>query len=380
MTKEKKKKLTKQQLLGIGKYRRITITILSIMILISIWFKIGLNINWHLNYSITEILTLFILIVMGIIANIKNDFPIFHFRNFELTKEFTYSIITFFSILLLFIIYKNIVDPQFITDLANLSFHDLFSILVLLLPILILMIYLIYFSFKIIDSKKIKQTKKEIIYSNTIENSITYYKSLTIKSIFLLMSISLWVKVGFKPDFVFYTISTELFSIILIILLWIFGNLDNKLEALYNCHIKIDRYLFYSFLLPYLLIIIYSIISSDFRIVIGKLELKEIISLLVYMSPLFFIASTIFYIGCRQPYKLNEAKEKIKLRQNKETKNVIIALIITLTLTLTLFIYCFTKVVSNYNLENILQAIIIFIPLAVVIYIIIYTEIKQINK
>ncbi len=380
MTKEKRVKLTKEQLLGLRKYRRKTINILSIITLISLWFKIGLNINWHLNDSITEILTLFILIVMGIITNIKNDFPIFQFRNFEFTKQFTYSVITFFSVLFLFIVYKNIVDPSFISDLANLSFHDFFSILIFLLPIFLLMIYLIYFSFRIIDNKKIKNIKKEVAYSSTIENSITNYKSLTIKSIFLLMSISLWIKIGFRPDFTFYMISTEIFSIIMIIMLWIFGNLDNKLNALYNCHINIDRYFFYSFLLPYLLIIIYSIISSDFRIVIGKLQIKEMISLLVYMSPLFFIASTMFYIGCRQPYKLNEAKEKIKVRKNKETKNVIISLSITMVLTLTLFIYCFTKIVPNYNLENILQAIIVFIPLSVVIYIIIYTEIKQINK
>ena len=89
MEKPKKVKLSKKQLLSLRKYRRKTINILSIITLISLWFKIGLNINWHLNDSITEIITLFILIIMGIVANLKNDFPIFQFRNFELTKEFT---------------------------------------------------------------------------------------------------------------------------------------------------------------------------------------------------------------------------------------------------------------------------------------------------
>ena len=245
MEKPKKVKLSKKQLLSLRKYRRKTINILSIITLISLWFKIGLNINWHLNDSITEIITLFILIIMGIVANLKNDFPIFQFRNFELTKEFTYSIITFFSVLFLFMIYKNVVDPNFITDLANLSFHDFFSILVFLLPIFICIIYLIYFSFKVIDRKRLKNHKREILYSSNIESSINSYKSLTIKAIFLLMCISIWVKIGFDQEFTFYMIGTELLSLIAIIFFWILGNLNNQLKAFYNCRFKIDRYFFY---------------------------------------------------------------------------------------------------------------------------------------
>lgn len=84
---QESKKLTKKQLRGLRKFRRKTITIISIISLISLWFKIGLNPNWHFNHVVAEGLTLFILILMGILSNIRNDFPIFQFRKFECVKN-----------------------------------------------------------------------------------------------------------------------------------------------------------------------------------------------------------------------------------------------------------------------------------------------------
>ncbi len=377
---QESKKLTKKQLRGLRKFRRKTITIISIISLISLWFKIGLNPNWHFNHVVAEGLTLFILILMGILSNIRNDFPIFQFRKFEFTKEFSYSIITTFSLLFIFIIYKNIVDVNFITYIANLSLHDLSTIIVFITPILLLIIYLIYISFKILDDKQEQFSKKEAIYSTEIERNLNQYKSLTIKFIFIIMLISIWIKIGFNNNFFLSTIITELLSIFSITLLWIIGNIKNKLTPFYNCHFKIDRYFFYSLLLPYLLIVIYSGFNFDFRFLINSMDLKRLISLLVYMSPLFLISSILFYIGCRCPEKIKDYKKTYHIKKSKERQNVLFSLGLTAILSILLFIYCFTQIAPKHSLENILQAIIIFIPLSVVFYLIIYSEIREFNK
>lgn len=374
----KNKKLTKKQLLSLRGYRRKTILALGIIAMISLWFKIGLNTSWHLNDAIVEIITLFILIIAGIISNIKNDFPIFQSRKFQFSKEFSYSVIISICLLFIFIIYKNIVDNNFISYLAQLSVHDLLTTIVFITPIFLLIIYLIYLGFKI--NKPKKKTKEILSYSDKIERSLNNYRSTTIKIIFLIMSLAIWLKVGLNSQFTFYIISTEIFSIIIIITLWIIGNIDSKLSPFYNCFFKIDKYFFLSILLPYLLILIYTLINRNFRFLILNLDIKELISLLTFMSPLFFLSSIIFYIGCRSPLQISISKKKISAIKKRTIINSIIALTTTLILTLGTFIYCFTKIVTNYNIENILQAIIVFIPISTIIYIILYNEIKIINK
>lgn len=377
--KSENKKLTKKQLLGLRNYRRKTILILSLISLISLWFKMGLNITWNLNDVIIEILILFFIVIAGILSNIKNDFPIFQFRKFQFNKEFSYSIITSFSLLFIFIIYKNIVDHNFVSYLAELSIHDLLTLIIFTAPIFLLIIYLIYLGFIIKSSKGKKKTKKELIYSDNIERSLNQYRSISIKVIYILISISIWIKIGFNPQFTFYEVSTEIFSIIAIITIWIIGNISNKLPALYNCHFKIDRYFFYSIALPYLLIIIYTLINSRFRFLIGILGIKELISLLVIMSPLFMVSSIIFYIGCKNPNKLNEQKNRLSPKKKKILINTLTSLIITLFLSIGTIVYCFSKM-STFNLENILQSIIVLIPISTVLYIILYNEMKKINK
>ena len=61
--------------------------VLTILFLISIWFKVGLNPCWHFNDIVLEVVSLFILSVSGITANAKNNFPIFKMRNLNLTKR-----------------------------------------------------------------------------------------------------------------------------------------------------------------------------------------------------------------------------------------------------------------------------------------------------
>lgn len=371
-------KLTKSQVKGIRRYRRMTIQVLSVIIFLSLWFKMGFTFYWHFNDVIVEIIVLFFLILMGILANVKNDFPIFQMRKFRFTKEFTYSIITFFSLLFVFILYKNIVDSEFISYLAELSFHDLCTILVFLFPIVFLFIYIIYFSFCLIYQNKRKNTLP--VYSDQIEASIHYYKSFTVKVISLIMLLSLWMKVGLHSDFSFYDISTEVFSLFTILILWVMGNLDNQLSPFYNCYFKGDRYFIYSFLLPYLLILIYMLFSSDFRLLIFSLSIKEIFSFWVYMGPLFFVASFFFYIGFRHPSRIKETRKKINFKKNKVRVNAMVSLILTLLLVGGLFCYTFVSTPQSYQLENILQAIIIFIPLCVIVFLVLYSGIREINK
>ncbi len=367
-------KISKKQLYGLRSYRMWTVKTLTILLMISIWFKIGLNPSWHLNDVIVEIIALFIIILNGIIGNIKNSFPIFKFRNFKFTKEFSYSITSFFVLLFLFIIYKNIVSPEFIAEIAELSFHDLCSILVFLFPISCLIIYLIYLSYKIIyKSKKERFFEK---FDDDTERCLNKYKVLTIKEIFVLMALSFWYKVGVLEKIDFGFIFTEIYSLVVIVVMFIVGNKDNKLPALYNVHFKIDRYFFYSILLPYILIFIYSVFSSPFRELVGVLPMNKIISMLMFMSPLFFVSSFIFYIGCRYP---NFIRKKSKSKKTYKIKlNALMSVLISFLVVFFTFLFALSNV--TYTVETVLQMLIIFIPVFIIIYLVLFTGLNEINK
>lgn len=375
-------KPTKEQIQGLRSYRRASVLCLSFIILLSLWLKITFNTEWHFNDIIVDVISLFIIMFMGILANIKNDFPIFNNRSFIFTKDFLYSIVSFLSLLFFFIIYKNITEPDFISYLASLSFHDLTTILITLFPVFIFIIYLIYIGLKIIDKDKIKKKKELITYSEKIERSLDSYKNTTINIIFIIMLLSIWIKVGFLITDVIPNIAMELSSIITIITMIVVGNIDNKLKPLYNKHIYLDKYFIYSLLLPYFLIILYAIFSKDFRILVGMAGFVQVTSLLVSMMPLFLIASLLFYFGLQSSSVRKKKEEKIvkSIVVNKVKTNTLIALTLTLIIISMLFYYSFSVIIKNYNLENILQVIILFIPLSVIIYLIIYSCIREINK
>lgn len=375
-------KPTKEQIQGLRSYRRSSVLCLSFIILLSLWLKITFNTEWHFNDIIVDVISLFIIMFMGILANIKNDFPIFNNRSFIFTKDFLYSIVSFLSLLFFFIIYKNITEPDFISYLASLSFHDLTTILITLFPVFIFIIYLIYIGLKIIDKDKIKKKKELITYSEKIEKSLDSYKNTTINIIFIIMLLSIWIKVGFLITDVIPNIAMELSSIITIITMIVVGNIDNKLKPLYNKHIYLDKYFIYSLLLPYFLIILYAIFSKDFRILVGMAGFVQVTSLLVSMMPLFLVASLLFYFGLQSSSVRKKKEEKIvkSIVVNKVKTNTLIALTLTLIIISMLFYYSFSVIIKNYSLENILQVIILFIPLSVIIYLIIYSCIREINK
>ena len=370
-----KDEITKDQVYGLRSYRASTVKLLWALMLVSIWFKVGLNSNWHLNDIMVELLSLFVLTVNGIVGNIKNNFPIFKMRNFNLTKEFAYSITSFFVLLFVFVIYQNIVCPKFIADIAALSFHDLCTMLVFLFPIACLTIYLIYFSYKLIYKDKSKKVFEK--YDNKTERSLNRYKVFSIKIIFLIMLFSLWGKVGVYGNYTFASIFTEVYTIFTIAIMYLVGNADNKLPLLHNFHFKIDRYFFYSMLLPYVLMLIYALFSSNFRMMITMLDVKEIISMLVLLAPLFFISSFIFYIGCRYP---NFISDKVKKNKKSKSKvNAIISVIISF-LVILFFVLIAHNSMKIYSIETVLQMIIVFIPIFIIVYLVVFNGLSEINK
>ncbi len=374
------KKLSKDQIFGLRSYKRATIFTLFFIIIASLWLKISLNPLWSFNDIIVEIVSLFIIIIFGIVANIKNDFPIFQLRNFKFTKNFNYSIVLFLTLLLIFIIYKNITNPDFITYLASLKLHDLITVIVFLLPVFLLIIYLIYIGIRLFDKDSNVNNKFEI-YKESIEESLDKSKRFTINIIFIIMCLSIWIKVGLNNNINLYNVTTEVILLFAIITLFIVGNIDNKLPVFYNNYMYIDKYFIYSLLLPYFLIVIYTIFNSDFRILLNMAGFLQIISVLVSMAPLFFISSLIFYNANRNVYNRktrNRVKKSIKV--NKVRDNSVISLILTVLILFCLFYYSFTTIVPKYSISNILQVIIILIPLSVIIYLIIYSCIKEINK
>lgn len=373
----KRKKLNISQIDGIRNSRCIILRTLTVILLVSLWYKIGINSNWHFNEVVPEVISVFVLIVIGILANIKNDLPIFQMRRLELNKEFLYSIILSFTLLFFFIIYKNIVDTNFINYIAELSFHDTCSLVVFLAPFFLLMIYLIYLGFRLFD-KNLKKNKRKV-YDAIVERRFASYKSLTIKIISLIMFMSLWYKVGFTTTFTLWDVLVEIICLLTVVILFISGNVVNDLPALYNNYIVVNKYLFYSILLPYFLVLVYYLINKQFRGYISLMSFKGLISIVVYMFPLFLAASLLFYKGCFIANKTEKVRKNAK-KKNKIIENALISFGLTVISGFLLFLYIYTNILKVYNLENILQGIIVFIPLCVIIYLILYSGIKYINK
>ncbi len=378
MGKEKRERLSKEQLYGLRVYRNAMFKTLWFIMLITIYFKVGLNPNWHLNDVIIEIVTLFMLLLSGIVTNIKNNFPIFKMRNLNFTKEFSYAFTSFFTLLFFFIIYKNIMEPSFINEIADLSFHDLCTLLVFLFPFSCFIILLLFIGFKIISKDKIVHEKEIELYDNDTEREINKYKVFTVKSVYVLMLISLWAKMGINANFNIYNSVTEIVSVLVISILYLAGNVSNKLPIFHNFHFKVDRYFIYSILLPYALVFIYSIFSSDFRFLLTNIGFTKLLSICVFMSPLFLLASTLFYIGARYPNFFKEHNKKIE-KKNKVKFNALLSFVLSLIIMVFITIYTF-NIMGEYNNQNILQMIFILIPLLIIIYLVLYQELSKINK
>ena len=374
--------LSKEQVQGLRSYRRATVLCLNFVIFLSFWFKVSFHSSWHFNDVLVEVLSLFILLFMGILANIKNDFPIFNMRRVSFTKDFLYSIVLFFTLLFFFVLYKNITEADFISYLASLSFHDLITILVFLFPVFLFLIFLIYIGFRFMDKDKSKEKFSLPVYQEKIEKSLDIYKDVTIKAIFIIMCISIWIKVGFLVDGSIPNIIMELSALFTIFVLFIVGNKDNKLNAFYSRYIYLDRYFVYSLLLPYVLIILYAFFSKDFRIVVGMSGFSQVSSFLVSMMPLFAIASFLFYKGVRLSSLDCTKKNKVggKKVLNKIRSNALVSFLVTFSILSILFYYSFTVLVKKYNVENLLQIIMLFIPLFVILYLIVYSCIREMNK
>ena len=133
---------------------------------------------------------------------------------------------------------------------------------------------------------------------------------------------------------------TEIYSIITIIIMYIVGNKDNKLPALHNFHFKIDRYFFYSVLLPYVLVLIYYIFSSNFRGMIAALDFRKIISILVtYVSTFLYKSSLIFYILDVDILIL--LVKSVKKNKNRKIRfNAIVSFIISFIVIVLSFLFC----------------------------------------
>ena len=376
--KAKEKRLTKSQLYGLRSYRTAMVYVLAVISFISLWFKILKT--WTFNDIMIEMVTLFIIFFMGIYANINNDFPIFKSRKLSFGKEMAYSITAFFSLLFLFIIYQNMIDPEFVSYVASLSLHDLFGVLVFLLPLGFLIILLIYFSFRCIDGNIFSKKKKMEVYSLDVERSLNRYKVLTVKAITILMLLSIWAKIGLNSNFMFTSCFTEILSVFAVFTLFVVGNIDNKLKPLRNSHIVIDKYFFISILLPYILVCIYAIFSSDFRLAVSAISLKSLISLLVYVSPLFLFASLLFYIGSHDSSVLKNSVGKLFSNTNKTRFNSFISIIITIAILIGFLYYSFNTILTSYTLENVLQVLLVFLPLALIIYLVILSGVNEINK
>ena len=378
---EKLKGLTEKQNKLFRYYRHVTIWILSFSLGLSIWAIMINNLEWTLNDILYPVLSLIVIILAGMFANANNNFSLFHLRGIRITKERLISILMGLFFPVVFLIYIMVTDDSFMDYVSNISLHNFITLSVYSIPVFLFITLVMYFGYLVVAPK----TKRKNVpqYKEEIEISLDEHKKMAINIVLLLTGISLWVKVGLNDSWSIYKILVELIVLAVIFVIRIVANKDNKLPWNYNESKLLNSYFFLIVLTPYILVLLYFIISKNFRLIAMSLGYKTIVSILVYLLPAFILCALaiLVLIDAREKSKENSKKEiRITKKMAKRNENILLALILTAIFVLLFFIYVVTRILETLTLEILLQIWTILIPLSVIIYIVIYYSIKDINR
>lgn len=376
---EKVKGLSEKQIKLFRYYRLFTIWIISLILSLSIWTIMINNIEWKFSDIVYPLLSLMIVVISGMYANANNNFPIFHIRGIRITKERLTSILVGLFFPIIFLIYIMVNDESFMTYVNNITLHNFITLSVYSIPVFLFLTLIMYFGYLIVSPK----TKRKSVpqYKEEIEVSLDAHKKTAINIVLLFSFISIWTKVALVNDWNISSIISELLIIISILSIRVLANRDNKLPWNYRQGKILDKVFFISLIVPYIIVIIYFCISSNFRLVVSTLDIKTIISTLIYLLPLFVLGALTSEALVKFNSKINKKEElKITKKAAKRNENILLSIVITSVFVILLFIYIITRILTEINLEILLQIWTILIPLSVIIYIVIYYSVKDINR
>lgn len=375
---EKIKQLSEKQIKLFRYYRLFTIWLISLVLGLSIWTIMINNIDWTFNDVAYPLLSLMIVVISGMYANANNNFPILHIRGIRITKERLTSILIGLFFPIVFLIYIMVNDESFMDYVNNISLHNFITLTVYGIPVFLFITLIIYFGYLIVAPK----TKRKSIpqYKEETEMSLDNHKKTAINIVLLFSFVSLWIKLALVDTWNLSNIFVELIVVFVILAIRIIANRENKLPWNYRQGKALDKTFFISLLIPYILVLIYYFISSDFRIIVSTLEIKTLISTLVYLLPLFVLGALTTEALVKFQIKSKKVEQKITKKIAKRNENILISIVITAVFILLLFIYITTIILTDIDLEILLQIWTILIPLSVIIYIVIYYSVKDINR
>ena len=377
----KVKELTEKQIKIFRYYRLVTIWVLSLIFILSIWGIMINNIEWTFSDVAYPTISLMMILLAGMFGNANNNFPVFHIRGIRITRERLISILLGILFPIFFVIYIMVTDESFMSYVSNISLHNFITLTVYAIPVFLFITLIVYFGYLVVAPK----TKRKSIpqYKEEVEKSLDAHKTTAINIVLLLSFISLWIKISLTEAWYLKDIIVELISIISIFTIRILANKDNKLPITYRQGKLLDKSFFLALLVPYLVVICYYAISRDFRVIISVLEIRTIISTLVYLLPLFVFGAIIVeaLLKLEKHCDKNDIKElKITKKVAKRNENILISVLLTAVAIILIFIYIITKIITSVDLEILLQMWTILIPLAVIIYIVLYYSIRDINR
>lgn len=377
---KKIKELTEKQIKIFRYYRLVTIWVLSLLFVLSIWGIMINNIDWTFSDIIYPTISLMMILLAGMFANVNNNFSVFHIRGIRITRERLISILLGILFPVFFVIYIMVTDESFMSYVRDISLHSFITLSVYSIPVFLFITLIVYFGYLIVAPK----TKRKSIpqYKEEVEKSLDAHKTTAINIVLLLSFISLWIKIALVETWYLKDIIIELIAIILIFTIRILANKDNKLPINYRQGKLLNKVFFLTLLVPYITILGYYIISRDFRMIISTLEIKIIISSLVYLMPLFIFGALAVESVLKLETYCGSNKKEVKITKQiaKRNENILLSILLTAIAIMLIFIYIITKVLTSIDLEILLQMWTILIPLGVIIYIVIYYSIRDINR
>lgn len=361
--------------------RRFTLNFVFLALCVSLWSTMMTMANWKLSDVSFECVALLIIFVCGMFGNVENRFSLFHIRGIRITKERLISILIGIFLPLSFIIYFFVTDNEFMKYLNKISLHDFITLAVLLIPIMIVIAIIIYFSYVLLEPKYSREKRGE--YAEKTEKSLDEYKMVSLTFVCLAAITSIWIKLAFNYNWEFNNIKTEVVTIIILAVMKIISNVKNKLPWNYSHRLGYSKYLYICLLIPYLVFGVACLLSQALRDKIEILGIQKTISLIVTYSPIIGLIAVIVSCFSKIITKLTNHTKNTRIKQtNKAIKheNIVISLALSLFAIMLIFIYILTSVLTTVDVSILLKTVLLLIPVGILIYFVIYYSIITINK
>lgn len=362
-------------------YRRLTLNFVFIAICISIWSTMMTKLTWTFSDIAFEGISLLIITICGMLGNVENRFSLFHLRGIRITRERLISMLIGVLFPVSFIIYFMVTDNEFMKYLNTISLHDFITLSVLLIPIMIIIALIIYFSYVVIEPKYSREKRGE--YAIKTEKSLDEHKMVCLTFICLLAFSSIWIKLSYNYEWTFTNIKTEIIVIIILAIMKIISNLKNRLPWNYSQRLGYSKYLYICLIVPYLVFGIVCLISPGLRDDIMLTGIPKTISLIVSYSPLVGLAAVIVSSFAKIVGRVDERTKSLKVTQknkNLRHENIVISLALSLFAIMLILIYIMTSVITNLNMDLLIKTLLMLVPVGVIIYLVIYYSIITINK